>query len=151
MVKDYFDKLLLKQVKTYKIVVAMLLILVLVLLWWIFFGMGRIKVLFGNYPLLDPAREYLEPDNYITNLEDLRVYLHSLEMQYPDSISIYYEQINSGSNIAANKEVRMFPASLSKLIQAILISKKVEDGLLSWGDVLPALADDLSADSGGAI
>lgn len=148
MVKEYLDKLLLKQVKTYKILVALLVIIVLVLLWWILFGMGRVRVLFGNYPLLDPAREYLEPDNYITNLEDLRGYLRGLQAQYPDSISIYYEQINTGSNISVNKNLRMFPASLSKLIQAILVTKKVEDGLLSWDQKLPVLSEDLSSDSG---
>lgn len=148
MVKDYLDRLFLKQIKTYKILITILVAVVLILVWWIFFGVGRVHILLGNYPLLDPAREYIAPENYITNLQDLRVYLHDLETKYPDSISIYYEQINSGSNISVNKNLRLFPASLSKLVQAILIAKKVEDGLLSWEQKLPVLAKDISAESG---
>ncbi len=148
MVKDYFDRLLLKQIKTYKILVAVLVFLVLLLAWWIFFGMGRVHILLGNYPLLDPAREYIAPENYIINLQDLRVYLHGLELKYPDSISIYYEQVNSGSNISVNKNLRLFPASLSKLVQAILITKKVENGFLSWGQKISILPKDISFESG---
>jgi beta-lactamase class A len=148
MVKDYFDKLLVKQIKIYKLGIYFLIIILVLLVWWIFFGMNNFHIISGKYPLLDPAREYVAPDNYITNLESLREYLHALEVQYPDSISIYYEQINSGSNISVNKNTRLFPASLSKLVQAILITKKVEDGILKWDKELPVLSSDISTDSG---
>lgn len=102
----------------------------------------------GKYPLLDPARKFLPAENYIINIQSLRDYLHGLEAKYPDSISIYYEQINSGANISVNKNLNLFPASLSKLVQAMLITKKVEDGILSWGKTLKVDPADLSSDSG---
>ncbi len=101
-----------------------------------------------SYSLLDPARAYTTPENYILNIQELRTYLHSLEEQYPDSISIYYEQINSGSNISVNKDVHLFPASLSKLAQAILVAKKVEESVFSWDKKLKILKEDMSSDSG---
>jgi beta-lactamase class A len=42
----------------------------------------------------------------------------------------------------------LFPASLSKLVQAILIAKKVELGVLSWDTKLAVEATDISSDSG---
>ena len=74
--------------------------------------------------------------------------MHGLEEIYGDSISIYYEQINSGSNISINKDVHLFPASLSKLVQSIIIAKKVEEGNLAWNQKLKILSDDISSLSG---
>lgn len=101
-----------------------------------------------SFPLLDPARAYLTPENYLINIQSLREYMQGLEMQYGDSISMYYEQINSGSNISVNKDVHLFPASLSKLAQAIIISKKVEEKVLTWDQKLKILPEDISSDSG---
>lgn len=102
----------------------------------------------SQYELLDPMREYMPKDAYITNIQDLREYLHDVEQKYPDNVSIYYENINTGSNISVGKELRLFPASLSKLVQAILIVKKVEDGNLKWDQELKATEADVSSDSG---
>ena len=101
-----------------------------------------------KYTLLDPNREFLPAEKYIINIQSLRDYLHGLEIKYPDSISIYYEQINSGANISVNKTLNLFPASLSKLVQAMLITKKVEEGTLSWDRTLKVEPADLSSDSG---
>lgn len=108
---------------------------------------GR-SLFINNYPLLDPARQFLTGEHYVINIQSLREYLHSLEVQYPDSLSVYYEQINSGANISVNKNTHLFPASLSKLVQAILITKKVEDGVWTWDKELKAEPEDLSPDSG---
>lgn len=102
----------------------------------------------NDYPLLDPLRKFVSADSYITNVQDLRDYLIEIGNKYPDSISIYYENINSGSNIPVNKDLKLFPASLSKLVQAVLVTKKVESGQLSWDKQLKADTSDLSSDSG---
>lgn len=102
----------------------------------------------NQHPLLDPLRKFVPADNYITNIQILRDYLHKIEGQYPDSVSVYYENINSGSNISVNKHLNLFPASLSKLVQAILIVKKIEIGTLSWNQQIKAEPSDLSSDSG---
>lgn len=138
------------RVKNYKVVIVVLAIAVLVLLFLVSiqFQKNKNRVVFGEFPLLDPARMFLSQKDYLLNIQDLRTYLHELEVQYPDSISIYYEQLNSGSNISVNKQLRLFPASLSKLAQAIIIAKKVEDGKLDWNQKLPILKEDLSSASG---
>lgn len=102
----------------------------------------------SSFTMLDPLREFVSPENYITNIEELRSYLRELGSIYPDSITIYYENINSGANISVNKDLRLFPASLSKLVQAIIIVRKVEEGALSFDQELEVLDSDLSSGSG---
>ncbi len=102
----------------------------------------------SKFPMLDPLREFVPTESYVTNVQELREYLHDLGNKYPDSLSIYYENINSGSNISINKELNLFPASLSKLVQAILIVKKIENKQLSWNTEFKALPEDISSDSG---
>src|SRR6185436_5208693 len=75
-------------------------------------------------------------------------YLHGIENQYPDSVSIYYEQLNSGANISVNKNLRLFPASLSKLALALIVAKKVEQGKWQYDTELTHVETDLSSDSG---
>lgn len=102
----------------------------------------------SNFEMLDPLRKFTSAENYLTNIEDLRTYLQDLGTQYPENITIYYENINSGANIAVNKDLRLFPASLSKLVQAILVMRKVEKGELALDQILKFEAGDLSSDSG---
>lgn len=101
-----------------------------------------------EFALLDPAREFTPQENYITNIQELRNYLNELGGQYPDTVSIYYEQLNSGANISVNKNLRLFPASLSKLVQAIIVAKKVEDGIWSWDKTFAVDSSDLNSESG---
>ena len=102
----------------------------------------------SDFPLLDPSRKFIPSDHYITNIEELRGYLRELGSKYPDSVTVYYENINSGSNISINKDLRLFPASLSKLVQAILIVNKIEKGKMSFDQELKAEPGDISSDSG---
>lgn len=111
-----------------------------------YFGINPIEN--NKYPMLDPLRKFIPQENYLTNIEELRTYLINLGNKYPDNISIYYENINSGSNISVNRDLHLFPASLSKLVQAILITKKVEDGKLAWDTPLKAEDGDVSSGSG---
>lgn len=137
-----------KQITLYRVVLSILILVLIVL---IIFFRPKTKATYyreNNDSLIDPTRRFSEASNYIVNIESLREYLHKIELQYPDSVSIYYEQINSGANISINKDVRLFPASLSKLVQGILIVKKVEDGQLSWQTRLKTDPKDISSDSG---
>jgi hypothetical protein len=109
-----------ERLKYYKFGSIFLVVLVLIIV----FNAQRSETLVGQFPLLDPARVFFDQDNYLLNIQELRTYLHELEAKYPDSLSVYYEQINSGSNISVNRDLRLFPASLSKLVQAIIIVKK---------------------------
>lgn len=143
------EKKLNKKIKQQRLIIILLILCItIIIVLFSFRPRNTIKVLPKNFPLLDPLREFVPAENYIINIQDLRDYLSSLGRQYPDSISIYYENINSGANISVHKDLRLFPASLSKLVQAILIVSKVEKGILSFNQELKAEPADLSDGSG---
>ena len=137
-----------KDLKRQRVFIFILALCIPIVAWFThqYFNINQIKE--EKFSMLDPLREFTPAENYLINIQELRVYLHALEEKYPDSISIYYEQINSGANISANKELRIFPASLSKLVQAILIVSKVEKGVLAFDQELKALPTDISSGSG---
>lgn len=137
-----------KKNKNQKVIIFILLILLTVSLFLFFKHKHESKKIDSNFEMLDPLRKFTSAENYITNIEDLRAYLQDIGKEYPDSITIYYENINSGANISVNKDLRLFPASLSKLVQAIIIVSKVEKGELAFDQVLKAEPSDLSSGSG---
>jgi beta-lactamase class A len=102
----------------------------------------------NEYKFIDPARKFIPQEDYIVNIQPLRDYLSGLGRQYPDRISIYYEQLNSGANIAVNRDLRLFPASLTKLPIAIIVVKRVEDNMWQWDSKFTINAVDISSDSG---
>lgn len=104
-----------KKLKRQKIFIVILAVCIPLAAWFSpqYFGTNPIS---GNkFPMLDPLREFVPAGSYITNVQELRDYLQVIGDKYPDSISIYYENINSGASIAVNKDLALFPASLSKL------------------------------------
>lgn len=137
-----------KKLKLYQISTVLIILISLILIGYFYSKTKNNNFVNNTHPLLDPDRRFLGKENYVINIQDLRVYLQDLGQKYPDSISVYYEQMNSGSNISVNKNLRLYPASLSKLAQAIIITKKVEEGSLSWGQKLKVEPTDLSSESG---
>ncbi len=102
----------------------------------------------NEYPLIDPARKYIPQENYIVNLDALRHSLLEIGNQYPDSVSIYYEQLNSGTNISINSDLHFYPASLNKLAQAMIAADKVADKEWSWDIKLTIQQQDIDSGSG---
>ena len=145
---NYKEQELVKKIKLLKLIILILIIILLSLFLFVIFSKQDKQNINQDFSLLDPLRKFTSAENYLTNIEDLRVYLQDLGYKYPDSITIYYENINSGANISVNKDLRLFPASLSKLVQAILIARKVEKGDLSYDQVLKVEPTDLSSASG---
>lgn len=139
-----------RKIKYYKFAIFILSLVSLLILFLLYIDNKNKKQDFlpQKFSLLDPARIFLRQEDYVLNIQELRTYLHDLEVQYPDSISVYYEQINSGANISVNKDLHLFPASLSKLVQAIIVVKKAEQGVLPFDKKITILAEDLSKDSG---
>jgi beta-lactamase class A len=146
MIKN--EQQLYKKLKQQRVIIFMIILLIPITGWFSFKYFCVNDINDEYFSMLDPLRRFISAENYITNIQDLREYLRKIGEQYPDSISIYYESINSGSNISINKDLRLFPASLSKLVQAILIVKKVEKGNLSFDKELKAMPSDLSSGSG---
>lgn len=137
-----------KKIKLQKTIILILIVVLSSASLFLIFSKKDKQNINQDFALLDPLRKFTSSENYLTNIEDLRVYLQNLGDKYPDSITIYYENINSGANISVNKDLRLFPASLSKLVQAILITRKVEKGGLSYDQVLKVEPNDLSSASG---
>lgn len=82
-----------------------------------------------DYPLIDVARNYVPQEDFIVNIQPLRERLNQIvQTEGPDTISIYYEFLNTGANIQINNDVRFYPASLVKIPSAMVAMKKVERG-----------------------
>ncbi len=84
----------------------------------------------NSYPLLDKTRPLYKEQDLVVNLQPLRDYLKALPEQNKDwaEMSIYFEVLNTGSNITVNPDLHIWPASLSKLPVAMMAMKKVERG-----------------------
>ncbi len=145
---NHINNILNKKLKYYKILFIVFMVSTIICGVLLIITKSSDHEHLSKYELLDPMREFMPQDSYVTNIQDLRVYMHDLQEKYPDNVSIYYENINTGSNISVGKELRLFPASLSKLVQAILIVKKVEDGELKWDQELKPIEGDISNESG---
>jgi beta-lactamase class A len=82
-----------------------------------------------KYPLIDVARNYIPQEHFIVNIQPLREQLQKIVKDNgPDSISVYFETLNSGANIQINNDTRFYPASLVKLPSAMAAMKKIEKG-----------------------
>src|SRR5574343_295512 len=137
-----------KKIMFYKRLSWILIISILILFITIVFSVRTKNLPKSQYKFLDPMREFMPKDAYITNIQDLRAYLNNLEQKYPENLSVYYENINTGANVSIGKDLRLFPASLSKLVQAIIVVKKIEDGKLKWDQELKPTEGDISSESG---
>ena len=74
----------------------------------------------------------LEPKSFlIVNYAPLRIDFESYIRKNNLNVSIYIENLRNGAFIGVNERERYSPASLNKVITAILIMKKVEDKKLS--------------------
>ena len=82
-----------------------------------------------RYPLIDVARNFIEQEHFIVNIQPLRERLNEIVNTEPDqTVSVYFEFLNTGANVQINNDSRFYPASLVKLPSAMVAMKKVEDG-----------------------
>jgi beta-lactamase class A len=80
----------------------------------------------ARYPFLSPTREFYDKDDLIVNIQPLRDEFNAIGRN--PNISIYFELLNTGANIATNKDLAIWPASLMKIPIAMAVMKKVEKG-----------------------
>lgn len=92
------------------------------------------------YKFLDPARKMTPQEDRIINFQSLRDELSKLEQQ--KNISVYFEFLNTGANIAVNKDAEFWPASLMKVPVAIAVAKTVEKGEWKWSNELIITSND---------
>ncbi|MFA6183475.1 MAG: serine hydrolase [Parcubacteria group bacterium] len=79
-----------------------------------------------KYSLISPARSLYSKDDLIINVQPLRDSL--TEIGEDPNVSIYFEFLNTGANIAVNKDMTIWPASLMKIPIAMAVMKKIEIG-----------------------
>ena len=94
----------------------------------------------SEYNLLDPARKIYKPGDLIINIQPLRDELNKIGED--PNISIYFEYLPTGANIAVNKDAEFFPASLLKLPVAMAAAKKVAAGEWQWQNELVLMRND---------
>ena len=97
---------------------------------WLFVWRDNSIVEFKNeHPLLDPARNFIAQEDFIINLQPLREELKKIVSRHSTlQISLYFEFLNTGANIAINPDINIWPASLPKVPMAMAVMKKVEYG-----------------------
>lgn len=101
------------------------------------------------YPFIDPAREFIDQKDAVTNLQPLRERMQKLVADTKDfDITVYYEFLNTGANISVNPDMRFYGASLVKLPVAMVAMKKVERGEWRMDNELVMLDVDMDSDSG---
>ncbi|OGY91492.1 MAG: hypothetical protein A3B31_01235 [Candidatus Komeilibacteria bacterium RIFCSPLOWO2_01_FULL_53_11] len=103
----------------------------------------------NEYPLLDPARNFVAQKHFIVNVQPLREDLQALVKEFGESsVSLYVEFLNTGANIAINPDIYIWPASLAKVPLAMAVMKKIEAGDWNLGNELVLLPGDRNEESG---
>ena len=98
---------------------------------WFFLATGN-QPQPNKYPLIDVARQYVSQQDFVVNTTDLRDKMLDIVNAEPDNtVSVYFEFLNTGANISLNPDATFYPASLVKLASAMAVMKKVEDGTWS--------------------
>lgn len=92
------------------------------------------KEFMGRYPLIDSARQFNRSDDLVVNIQPLREEFDAIGKN--KKVSMYFEVLNTGANIAINKDEEFFPASLLKVPLAMAVAKKIERGEWSWSTQL---------------
>lgn len=95
----------------------------------------------SQYPFLDPARGIYRREDLIINFQPLRDYLND-KYEADSSVSIYFEYLSTGANIAISKDARFYPASLLKIPTAMAVAKKIDKGEWRWDNKLVLMPTD---------
>jgi len=96
--------------------------------------------------LIDPQRRFEKQENLIVNIQPLRDELSRYEAD--ENISIYFEYLKTGANIAVQKDAQFWPASLLKLPVALGAVKMIEEGTWEWDDTITLLEEDRDGEYG---
>jgi len=104
-----------------------------------------------KFPLIDPARNFIDQEHYIVNIQPLRTKLREMSKEFSKSgreVSVYVEFLNTGGNISINPNTYIWPASLSKVPLALAVMKKVERGEWKLENELVLMQGDADSKSG---
>lgn len=136
--------MVIKNLSKYSVIIFLLLISNITFISLYFLSSNKSSFV-NDYPLIDPARSIVSQDHFFSTIEPLR---ESLKQKVKESeekglrIGLYFEFLNTGSNVSINQESRFWPASLSKIPTAIAVMKKVERGDWKLTNELILFAED---------
>ncbi len=131
--------------KRYIIVIVFLIVVVIFLSLTRYSG-GQRLVSSSGY--LNPALAILDKRNLIVDFQELREKLQLYELRKDYTISIYFEYLPTGANIAVHKDEKIWPASLIKIPVAMAALKKVEDEKWKMNNELVILDQDKDSEYG---
>lgn len=97
---------------------------------------------------LNPSLAVLDKRNLIVDFQELREKLQGYEAKGDYTVSIYFEYLPTGANIAVNKDEKIWPASLIKIPVAMAALKKVEQGKWKMHNELVILDQDKDSEFG---
>ena len=136
-------------------VLGTLCVLSIALILWLFLGYipavkrNAILEIRNKYPLLDAARNFIPQEDFIVNLQLLREDLRNMvRWEHPRAVSLYFEFLNTGANIAINQDLAVWPASFPKVPMAMAVMKKVEEGVWSFDQEFELLERDKDSNYG---
>lgn len=95
----------------------------------------------SHFPLLNPARAFIKQKDLIINFQPLRDYLNE-KYETDPNVSIYFEYLPTGANIAISKDAEFYPASLLKTPVAMAVAKKIDKGEWEWENKLVLMSGD---------
>lgn len=124
-----------------------------------FFGIGLfVNVVYMTYfknengstsELLNPTLSFIATKDRIVDFQSLREYLtNTFEKRDDHMVSIYFEYLPTGANIAVNKDEKAWPASLIKIPIAMSVMKKVENNIWKLSNELVILDEDKDSEYG---
>lgn len=90
-----------------------------------------IKSFENPYPLIDPARSFIDQKYFFSTIEPVRREMKDIVARYEkdgNKVGVYFEFLNTGANVSINQDERFWPASLSKMPTAFAVMKKIEKG-----------------------
>lgn len=95
----------------------------------------------SHFSLLNPARNFFKQEDLIINFQPLRDYLND-KYEADPNVSVYFEYLPTGANIAINKDAEFYPASLLKVPVAMAVAKKIDKGEWKWTNELVLMSAD---------
>lgn len=111
------------------------------------------------YPYIDPQRQFQKADDIVVNIRGLQDYFNKLPEQNQDwaDISTYFQDMNSGSHVSVNPDLKLWPTNLLKTPLVFSAMVKVDKGewdlektklKLEEADVTPDTAQELKSQVG---
>lgn len=97
------------------------------------------------YSLLDPMRAVQPQEDFIVVFRPLRLKLEELVEKWAKQgivVAIQMEYLNTGSYLSINQNYRMLPASLTKVPVSMMVLRRIEQGTLSFDQILEIKEED---------